>query len=243
MHRIFQNFIDRLATAQDAASFRETMADAAAALELSCFAYISIPQQANAHPQLISTYPSTWTAHYLQKHYERIDPVIIQAIGNPAPFKWGLGLGSPALSPPQRQLFEEAAKFGIRFGYTVPIHGNRSPIAAVTFAADERERHFTRRIHEYARILQLMAMYFHANAQRKLVSNRVIDGVALSPRELECLEWATQGKSAWEVGQILGISRRTAAFHLDNAKAKLGVHSICQAVARLVASRSNLGSY
>ena len=47
--------------------------------------------------------------------------------------------------------------------------------------------------------------------------------VALSPRELECLEWAARGKSAWEIGRLLNISRRTAAFHLDNAKMKFGV--------------------
>jgi DNA-binding CsgD family transcriptional regulator len=81
-----------------------------------------------------------------------------------------------------------------------------------------------------------MAMYFHAHARRKLGGDRVVDGVLLSPREFECLEWAARGKTAWEIGRILGISRRTAAFHLDNAKAKLGVGTICQAVARLVAS-------
>ena len=54
------------------------------------------------------------------------------------------------------------------------------------------------------------------------------------------LEWAAQGKSAWEIGRILGITRRTAGFHLENAKAKLGVHSICQAVARLIVSRSTM---
>jgi LuxR family transcriptional activator of conjugal transfer of Ti plasmids len=84
----------------------------------------------------------------------------------------------------------------------------------------------------------LIALYFHAYARRKLDSKGNIDGVSLSAREIECLEWAAQGKSAWEIGSILGISRRTAAFHLDNAKAKLGVRSICQAVARLAASRS-----
>ena len=82
------------------------------------------------------------------------------------------------------------------------------------------------------------AMYFHAHARRKVAPDRVVDGVALSPREFECLDWAAQGKTAWEIGRILGVSRRTAAFHLDNAKAKLGVHSISHAVARLITSRS-----
>jgi DNA-binding CsgD family transcriptional regulator len=83
--------------------------------------------------------------------------------------------------------------------------------------------------------LQLMAMYFHAHARRTLGGARTIDGVSLSPREYECLEWAAQGKSAWAIGRILGISRHTAATHIENAKAKLGVRTIVQAVARLMA--------
>ena len=139
---------------------------------------------------------------------------------------------STTQSESQRELFEDAARFGIRCGFTIPIHDGRGPIAAVTFAADEQEAAFDRRIDAHGQVLQLMAMCFHAHVRRKLSPDRVIDGVSLSPREFECLEWAAQGKSAWEIGRILGISRRTAAFHLDNAKAKLGVRSICQAVAR-----------
>src|SRR5216684_8323644 len=109
----------------------------------------------------------------------------------------------------------------------------------VTFAADEhRGAAFSRRIEAHRQVLQLMAMFFHAHVRRKLSPDRVINGVSLSPREFECLEWAAQGKSAWEIGRILGITRRTAGFHLENAKAKLGVHSISHAVARLIASRS-----
>jgi DNA-binding CsgD family transcriptional regulator len=55
----------------------------------------------------------------------------------------------------------------------------------------------------------------------------------LSPRERECIGWAAEGKSCWEIGQILNISRRTVAFHLDNAKGKLGVRTNIQAVAAL----------
>lgn len=240
MHRIFQNFIDHLSSAPDPEALRDAMAKAAAALDLSCFAYLSVPHRAHAAPRLISNYPSAWTKHYMQSHYERFDPVIIQALGHPEPFEWGLGSGSTTPSRPQQELFLEAAKFGIRCGFTVPIHDNRGPVAAVTFASDERRPQFARCINEHGRVLQLMAMYFHAHARRKLVPDRAVEGVSLSPREFECLEWAAQGKSAWETGRILGISRRTAAFHLDNAKAKLGVHSICQAVARLIASRSTI---
>jgi DNA-binding CsgD family transcriptional regulator len=216
------------------------MAEAAAALDLSSFAYLSIPNRPGDAPRLIPNYPSAWTKHYLQHHFERFDPVIIQALAHPEPFEWGLGVGSSMPSEPQRELFEEAARFGIRYGFTIRIHDARGAAAAVTFATDERQPKFERCINENGRVLQLMAMYFHAHALRKFTPDRIVDGVALSPRELECLEWAAQGKTAWEIGHILGIARRTAAFHLDNAKAKLGVHSICQAVARLVVSNSTM---
>ncbi|WP_334396035.1 helix-turn-helix transcriptional regulator [Bradyrhizobium sp. AZCC 2289] len=240
MHHIFRNFIESLSTAPDAQGFRDAMAEAATALDLSCFAYLSMPRQPRSNPTLIANYPLAWTEHYLRCHYERLDPVIIRALRNPEPFEWGLGIGTMGDSKLQQELFAEAATFGIRYGFTVPVHDHQGPIAAVTFAADERLPRFEKRITEHGRVLQLMAMYFHAHARRRFDCSREIGGVPLSPREFECLEWAARGKSAWEIGRILGISRRTAAFHLDNAKAKLGVHSICQAVARLIASGATM---
>lgn len=237
MHRIFQRFIDRLSESVDAVSLREAMTDAATAFDLRCFAYLSVPHRSQGETWVVSTYPSAWTDYYLQSRYERVDPVVIQARCSPQPFEWGLGVESGELSRRQRQLFDEAAEFGIRCGFTIPIHDSRGQIAAMTFATDDRHAAFRRSIEQHAQVLQLMAMYFHAHARRKAVGDRIVDGVALSPREFECLQWASQGKSAWDIGCILGISRRTAAFHLDNAKAKLGVRSICQAVARLSAAR------
>jgi DNA-binding CsgD family transcriptional regulator len=237
VHRIFQTFINRLSVSEDTPNLRDVMAEAAAAIDLSCFAYLSMPSRSNESPLLISTYPVVWTNHYIQSHYERLDPVINQALDSPEPFEWGSEIKTQKLSSPQRELLAEAAQFGIRHGYTIPIHDGRGPIAAVTFAADEhRSAAFHRSIEEYKHGLQLMAMYFHAHARRKVAGARTIDGVSLSPREFECLEWAARGKSAWEIGRILGISRHTAATYLETTKAKLGVRTIVQAVARLIAS-------
>ncbi|HUH89003.1 MAG TPA: helix-turn-helix transcriptional regulator [Pusillimonas sp.] len=45
----------------------------------------------------------------------------------------------------------------------------------------------------------------------------------LSRRELECLHWASLGKTSWEIGAILGITERTINFHIQNACRKLQV--------------------
>jgi DNA-binding CsgD family transcriptional regulator len=49
-----------------------------------------------------------------------------------------------------------------------------------------------------------------------------VDRRPLTERELEALRWTMEGKTAWEVGSILGISEQTAVRHLSNATRKLG---------------------
>jgi LuxR family transcriptional activator of conjugal transfer of Ti plasmids len=242
MHRIFQRFIDSLATSINTEDFREAMAEASSALDLRCFAYLSLPDRREGQPQLISTYPVAWTTHYLRNRYERYDPVISRMLINPEPFRWGLETGSNKIARPQQELLSETAQFGIRYGFTIPIHDGRGPVAGLTFATDECGTRLQQCSDQDVRVLQLMALFFHAHVRRKLAPMHTIDGVILSPREFECLEWATQGKSAWDIGRILGISRHTAATYLENAETKLSVRTIVQAVARLVASSTSIAA-
>jgi DNA-binding CsgD family transcriptional regulator len=237
MYRAFQTFVDRLTESSDLLSLEESMAEVSAALHLSHFAYLALPAEHADAPVLISNYPAPWTAYYMRRRYERLDPVIVQAVRDTQPFRWGLGAAPRTQSETERDLFEQAAKFGIRCGFTVPIHDSKGAVAAVSFATDDLNIPFERSTNDHAQVLQLLAMYFHAHVRRMLSLDSAA-GVSLSPRELECLEWSSRGKSAWEIGTIIGISRRTASFHLDNARAKLGVGTIRQAVVRLAEARS-----
>jgi LuxR family transcriptional activator of conjugal transfer of Ti plasmids len=233
---VVQTFIDRLSVSKDHAELRSTLADAAAAFDLHSFAYLSLPWRHDDTPLLISTYPIKWTEHYLESGYERLDPVLLRARHGKEPFEWGLGVGSVRLSKRQQQLFDEAAQFDIRCGFTIPVHGGRSPVAAITFASRERHPTFCRRIERYGEALQVMAGLYHARIRRTLKGDRIVADVKLSPREFDCLRWAALGKSAGDTAQILGITRRTAVFHLENAKQKLRVRTTLQAVARYSAS-------
>jgi DNA-binding CsgD family transcriptional regulator len=58
------------------------------------------------------------------------------------------------------------------------------------------------------------------------------DMTKLTAREQECLYWASQGKTSWEMGRILGITERTANFHITNLCDKLGVRSRQAAIAQ-----------
>ena len=60
------------------------------------------------------------------------------------------------------------------------------------------------------------------------------DAFGLTPRQLQVLSWVVQGKSDWEMGQILFISEKTVNFHVERAKLKLNASTRLQAA--LIAS-------
>lgn len=236
MDRIFRTFVDSLHSNPDVPALRIAMTEIATALDLGTFAYLFAANAPSAQVKLISNYPISWTSLYLANDYEEIDPVIQMVGQTREPFQWGYEYWCRQPCDQQIQLLEQAALFGIRCGFTIPIHDPLSRIAAVTFAADDCHAKFARCVEKHRSLLQLLAVLFHSRARLALAPERLVSGVILSPREYECLEWAARGKSAWDIGCILNISRRTAAFHLDNAKSKLGVRTISQAVALLAAS-------
>ncbi|HSZ53608.1 MAG TPA: response regulator [Caulobacteraceae bacterium] len=60
--------------------------------------------------------------------------------------------------------------------------------------------------------------------------------IELSERETDALTWSARGKTSDEIAQILGLTKRTVDFHIDNARAKLGVATRIEAVAMAVAA-------
>ena len=56
--------------------------------------------------------------------------------------------------------------------------------------------------------------------------------VALNDRELQCLTWSGRGKTSPEIATILGLSKRTVNFHIENACRKLNVATRTEAVVK-----------
>jgi ATP/maltotriose-dependent transcriptional regulator MalT len=58
------------------------------------------------------------------------------------------------------------------------------------------------------------------------------DARHITDRQLECLTWVQQGKSATDIGGILGLSGRTVEKHIIKVCGHLGVKTRIQAVVR-----------
>lgn len=61
--------------------------------------------------------------------------------------------------------------------------------------------------------------------------------VRLNDREVEVLTWVARGKTSMEIARILGLTKRTIDFHIDNARDKLGTATRTEAVIKAAAGR------
>jgi LuxR family quorum sensing-dependent transcriptional regulator len=84
--------------------------------------------------------------------------------------------------------------------------------------------------------VHLISLYAFAHASE--LTEAGPDGLQpLTGREREVLAWSAQGKSAWEIGEILSIAKRTVDEHAQTAMRKLGAATRTQAVAIAIRHR------
>ena len=129
------------------------------------------------------------------------------------------------------EMWESQAHFGYRTGIGLALH---LPEGRHFVLGVDREQALPKDPVEVTRMvadLQLFAVHAQDAALRILVSPAAQpERPALTPRELESLRWTMDGMTAWEVGETLGISERTAVLHINNAMHKLGSVNKHQAV-------------
>lgn len=94
----------------------------------------------------------------------------------------------------------------------IPLKTNGHEFAALTLGVDTRLG--TDKIEKLTWYWQILAIYIYDACCRFFSPSG--PEFHLSKREQECLEWACQGKTSWEISQILGISERTVNFHMSN---------------------------
>jgi LuxR family quorum sensing-dependent transcriptional regulator len=113
----------------------------------------------------------------------------------------------------------------------MPLHGPGGFVAGVALAGakvDLSEKN--------APGLHLLSLYAFDRIQQ-LAAPRPEPKPKLTARERELLAWSAQGKSAWEIGEILKVSKRTVDEHAHTAMRKLGATNRTQAVAMAIRHR------
>ena len=176
----------------------------------------------------IDNTPSEYKKTFQNRDNARRDPVMQHCKRQSVPIIWDqstyvrIGLGG---------MWEEQARFGISNGICLALH---MPEGRHFILGVERDRPVSTDAAELTRVvadLQLFAVHAQDAALRILVPQPDDPTLpSLTPRELETLRWTMAGKTAWEAGELLGITERTASLHVNNATHKLGCVNKHQAV-------------
>ncbi len=172
--------------------------------------------------------PQAYRESFAKFENGRRDPVMQHCRRQTMPIVWGQ---DTYVQSGLADKWEEQSRFGYRTGIAMALH---MPEGRHFFLGVDRDQPVPSDRGELTRLvadLQLFAVHAQDAALRILTPAATEPGLpALTPRELETLRWTMEGKTAWEVGNILGITERTAALHVNNATHKLGCVNKHQAV-------------
>jgi DNA-binding CsgD family transcriptional regulator len=158
----------------------------------------------------------------------RRDPVMQHCKRQTVPIIWDQ---STYVSQGAADIWEQQAPFGYSTGIAMALHMPEGRHFQLGVDRDQPLPADPEELQRLVADLQLFAVHAQEAALRLLVPETLQpERPALTPRELEVLRWTMEGKTAWEVGAILGITERTAVLHINNAMHKLGCVNKHQAV-------------
>jgi DNA-binding CsgD family transcriptional regulator len=187
---------------------------------------------------LAATYSSQWMREQSELALSDAlkDPIVSHLNSRVEPLYWSKANYEDAGLAAFYERFKEQ---GLGSGIALAVRGFRGEMLSVGFSNQEQVE-----AGGSAPLAQMGALYLSATAMFSKFSadkNNSLRDVndkepKLTPREIECLQWARSGKTGWEIAKILGISEATSIFHMKNAIAKLDAsnktHAVILAVER-----------
>jgi LuxR family transcriptional regulator/LuxR family quorum-sensing system transcriptional regulator CciR len=168
---------------------------------------------------ILNRFPPDWVAHYIERRYFEIDPIISHAIVAEAPFRWyEIGRLVP-LTAAQEAYIQDMKAWNFVDGFGIPIFGARSTIGYVGVGS----RHAPLRVDEMDVLrMQYVSQFVH-NRYAQLAGMDHHEPANLTPREREVLGWLVRGKSNSAIAGILGVSENTVDTLIRRCYRKLGV--------------------
>ncbi|VXB94913.1 DNA-binding transcriptional regulator, CsgD family [Pseudomonas sp. 8BK] len=173
-------------------------------------------------------YSSEWVDIYFRKSFHLQDPVLKLAEHETHAFSWGAGYANEA---PSKEFLHLSRQFVGNNGIACCVSGrSRTSTTLISMTLPEREQ-----AQDYVDALDYLAPHLHEIFNRQGSLNRhSLMAPEISQREIEVLHWAKEGKSTWDISNILSISERTVKFHFGNIFRKLDVLNRSQAIAKAI---------
>jgi LuxR family quorum-sensing system transcriptional regulator CciR len=227
--RIVQDFAHAARAARSVAQLRGLLCEAAWAL-----GFHHLLLQGASGEVWLADLPPGWNAIAPVSG----DAVLAAASQSYAPFLWSDISRLVALSRPQRDFLDAAHAAGIGAAVAAPIHRPRGAQEAGSYSVFAgccsflMKNGVPRPLESLAAAHYVGALAFDAVENLREPKSDTPRGPQLTPRQRDCVVLVAQGKSDWEIGQVLGISESTVHKHIEDAKRRFGVSTRVQLVVR-----------
>jgi LuxR family transcriptional regulator, quorum-sensing system regulator BjaR1 len=219
------DFIAGLDALPDTDAVVAGMAKIVARYGVGYFIIAGLPETQFERAVLVSRWPTEFLDLYVRNDFIRFDPVAQRCRRSRQPFEWTATQYHNDPDPRAVEVMRRAADFGLERGFVVPINTPDGFEACVSMTGSHLD--LTARSKP---LIHLVALYGYERV-RQLAGIATATKPRLTPREREVLQWAAQGKSGWEIGEILAIGRRTVEEHIATATRKLGAVNRPHAIA------------
>lgn len=218
--------IEGIARSTSLSQVSETFAAALNKLGFTALGINGLPRPENgADPVILTEYaPDGFRDLYIHERFYLVDHICTHARATFEPFRYSDAPYNQTQARGHRRFMEALGSYGMAKGAIVPVGRSANIPACVWLAGEDPELH-----DDAMQTVQLTGLFAAGKACALSLSQ---DGRApiLTAREREVLTWAAQGKSSWEIGQILNIAKRTVDEHTQMAARKLGAANKTQAV-------------
>jgi LuxR family transcriptional activator of bioluminescence operon len=176
----------------------------------------------------IDNYPEGWRKTYDEHQLMHTDPIINYCAQNHSPIFWD------QIKNEKTKIIKKVIFSGPQSGFTVPLHGPMCSFGMFSLSVSSEGQESQAVLSKALTVIQLIIPSLQDAIIRIKKDLHKKENITLTTREIECLTWATEGKSAWEISKILGCSERTITFHLKNATLKLGCANRYQAIGKAI---------
>ncbi|MDQ8953103.1 LuxR family transcriptional regulator [Acinetobacter rudis] len=184
---------------------------------------------------MLDHYPVGWCDYYHEQNFYLNDPITAYCFEHVVPIFWDELILMPDFQDARYHvMFEQARRFGMHSGLSIPLSttfGFKGIFNLATQSQSVQSRALLNQLCPYILLLSTHLMQWFQQYQILHTSKEPLKQ-PLTQREYECLFWACEGKSSWDISKILGVSERTIIFHLNHVMIKLGVNNRQHAVAK-----------
>jgi LuxR family quorum sensing-dependent transcriptional regulator len=221
--------INRLASPASLSEVAAGFTDAMAKFGFSSLGISGLPPPGeDVNPLvLIESAPKGYRDDYIHERFYAVNHVAAHARATCEPFRFSDAPYTPGDARRHERFMQALESYQIGKGVVVPVGGPANTATCVWLAGKDPA------VHDSAILAIQLISLFAASKAHALAGPRHggVRSSTLTTRERDALAWAARGKSAWEIGEILGISKRTVDEHVQTACRKLNAANRTQAVA------------